>query len=158
MHRLRSRMILAFVAAVLATAACGNASHAWARSPAAHPGAPAAWQLEWARGATFYEIFVRSFADSDGDGIGDLRGIIEHLDYLRGAKHSLAVDALWISPFYPSPMADFGYDIRDYCDVDPLTHEGCRVSARGWLATPGDARCRPGGRRGGSFVARRHRR
>jgi alpha-glucosidase len=73
----------------------------------------------WQRGA-IYQIYPRSFADSDGDGIGDLRGIVEHLDHLNdGTPASLGVEAIWLSPFYPSPMADFGYDIADYCDVDP---------------------------------------
>jgi alpha-glucosidase len=70
----------------------------------------------WQRGA-IYQIYPRSFSDSSGDGVGDLRGIIERLDYL---DETLGVDAFWLSPYYPSPMADFGYDIADYCDVDPV--------------------------------------
>jgi alpha-glucosidase len=74
----------------------------------------------WQRGV-IYQIYPRSFADSNGDGVGDLRGILEHLDYLSdGTDDSLGVDAIWLSPFYRSPMADFGYDIADYTDVDPL--------------------------------------
>jgi len=69
----------------------------------------------WQRGA-IYQIYPRSFADSDGDGVGDLGGIRAHLDHLSG----LGVAAVWLSPIYPSPMADFGYDVADYCDVDPL--------------------------------------
>ncbi|WBB78678.1 alpha-amylase family glycosyl hydrolase [Micromonospora sp. WMMD882] len=73
----------------------------------------------WWRSAVIYQIYPRSFADSDGDGLGDLRGIVEHLDHLNGAPGSLGVDAVWLSPFYPSPQADFGYDISDYQAVDP---------------------------------------
>lgn len=74
----------------------------------------------WQRGA-IYQIYPRSFADSDGDGVGDLPGITERLDYLNdGTDRSLGVEAIWLSPFYSSPMADFGYDISDYTDVDPL--------------------------------------
>jgi alpha-glucosidase len=61
-----------------------------------------------------YQIYPRSFQDTNADGIGDLKGIERRLDYLA----SLGVDAIWISPIYPSPMADFGYDVADYCDVD----------------------------------------
>ncbi len=68
------------------------------------------------RSGTIYQIYPRSFQDSDGDGIGDLRGIESRLDYLV----ALGVDAIWISPIYPSPMADFGYDVADYCGIDPL--------------------------------------
>ena len=70
----------------------------------------------WWRGAVIYQIYPRSFQDSNDDGIGDLPGIIERLDYVAG----LGVDAIWISPFFRSPMADFGYDIADYRDVDPM--------------------------------------
>src|SRR6202049_3222502 len=70
----------------------------------------------WWQTATIYQIYPRSFADSNGDGVGDLRGIISRLDHLT----ELGVDALWISPIFRSPMADFGYDISDYTDIDPL--------------------------------------
>jgi len=74
----------------------------------------------WQRGVV-YQIYPRSFKDTTANGVGDLQGIIEKLDYLNdGSPDSLAVDAIWISPFYPSPMVDFGYDVSDYCDVDPL--------------------------------------
>jgi alpha-glucosidase len=74
----------------------------------------------WQRGPV-YQIYPRSFADSDGDGVGDLRGVIAHLDHLNdGTERSLGVEAVWLSPFYPSPMADFGYDVSDYTGVDPL--------------------------------------
>jgi alpha-glucosidase len=74
----------------------------------------------WWRDGVVYQIYPRSFADSNGDGIGDLRGIIQHLDYLNdGAGGGLGVDAIWLSPIYPSPMHDFGYDIRDYCGISP---------------------------------------
>ena len=71
---------------------------------------------EWWRGAVIYQIYPRSFKDSSGDGIGDLPGIIEKLDYVA----SLGVDAIWLSPFYESPMRDFGYDVSDYRAVDPI--------------------------------------
>ena len=69
----------------------------------------------WWKTGVFYQIYPRSFADSDGDGVGDLNGIRQRLDYLAW----LGVDAIWLSPFYRSPMADFGYDVADFCDVDP---------------------------------------
>ena len=71
---------------------------------------------DWWRGAVIYQIYPRSFQDTNGDGIGDLRGATERLDHVA----SLGVDAVWLSPFFRSPMADMGYDVSDYCDVDPL--------------------------------------
>ncbi len=70
----------------------------------------------WWRGAVIYQIYPRSFADTNGDGVGDLAGITAHLDHVA----SLGVDAVWLSPFFTSPMKDFGYDVADYCDVDPV--------------------------------------
>lgn len=67
-----------------------------------------------------YQIYPRSFKDSNGDGIGDLAGITEKLGYIKGGKNSLGIDAIWISPFFMSPMADFGYDVSDYTRVDPI--------------------------------------
>ena len=71
---------------------------------------------EWWRGAAFYQIYPRSYQDSNGDGIGDLKGIIHRLDYIAG----LGVQGIWISPFFKSPMKDYGYDVSDYRDIDPL--------------------------------------
>ncbi|MCX4386783.1 glycoside hydrolase family 13 protein [Micromonospora peucetia] len=71
---------------------------------------------DWWRSAVVYQVYVRSFADSNGDGVGDLQGIRERLPYLR----DLGVDALWLTPFYTSPMIDGGYDVADYRDVDPM--------------------------------------
>ena len=71
---------------------------------------------QWWQNAVFYEIYPRSFADSNNDGIGDLKGIDSKLDYLK----DLGVDALWISPCYPSPQVDFGYDVSDYENIDPM--------------------------------------
>jgi alpha-glucosidase len=70
----------------------------------------------WTEGAIVYQIYPRSFYDANHDGIGDITGITQKLDYLD----DLGINAIWLSPFYPSPMADFGYDVADYCDVDPI--------------------------------------
>ncbi|GAA5335943.1 MULTISPECIES: alpha-amylase family glycosyl hydrolase [Thermus] len=72
--------------------------------------------MSWWREAVIYQVYPRSFQDTNGDGIGDLEGVRRRLPYLK----SLGVDALWLSPFYKSPMKDFGYDVADYCDVDPI--------------------------------------
>ena len=71
---------------------------------------------QWWQHAVFYEIYPRSFADSSNDGIGDLKGITSKMGYL----HDLGVDAVWISPCFPSPQGDFGYDVSDYENIDPM--------------------------------------
>jgi alpha-glucosidase len=78
--------------------------------------APPPRVADWWRGAVIYQVYPRSFADTNGDGIGDLKGITARLVHIA----SLGVDAVWLSPFYPSPMKDFGYDVADYCGVDPV--------------------------------------
>ncbi len=76
---------------------------------------PTSTHAPWWQTAVVYEVYIRSFQDSNADGVGDLRGIEQRLPYL----HELGVDALWITPFYPSPLADFGYDVSDYMGIDP---------------------------------------
>lgn len=71
---------------------------------------------DWWRGCVIYQVYPRSYQDTSGDGIGDIRGIITRLGHIA----SLGADAIWLSPFFKSPMADFGYDVSDYCDVDPM--------------------------------------
>ena len=84
--------------------------------PKTMPHRPGTTDADWWRGAVIYQIYPRSFQDSNGDGIGDLPGIAQRMRYVA----SLGVDAIWISPFFTSPMKDFGYDVSDYCDVDPM--------------------------------------
>ncbi len=84
--------------------------------PSSSPLKPFTREKDWWRGAVIYQIYPRSFQDSNGDGVGDLLGIVHRLPYIA----SLGVDAIWISPFFTSPMKDFGYDVSDYCDVDPM--------------------------------------
>ena len=72
--------------------------------------------VPWWQGATFYQIYPRSFYDANGDGTGDLLGVMQKLDHVA----ELGVDGIWLSPFYPSPMRDFGYDVLDHCAVDPV--------------------------------------
>ncbi|MGH6654317.1 MAG: glycoside hydrolase family 13 protein [Actinocrinis sp.] len=86
------------------------------QKPAAPRPAPDPGSGAWWRDAVIYQVYIRSFADGNGDGVGDLLGVRTRLPYLR----ALGVDALWITPFYASPMADGGYDVADYCAVDPL--------------------------------------
>jgi alpha-glucosidase len=71
----------------------------------------------WWQTGVIYQIYPRSFQDSNADGIGDLPGILRHLDYL---SDTLGVDTVWLSPIFPSPMHDFGYDVADYCGIHPL--------------------------------------
>ena len=80
------------------------------------PGRPVPAADAWWRSAAIYQLYVRSFADGTGDGIGDLSGVREHLNYLAG----LGIDAIWFNPWYPSPMSDAGYDISDYRNIDPV--------------------------------------
>jgi len=81
-----------------------------------NPASVLAHDPDWWRGAVIYQIYPRSYQDSNGDGIGDLPGITSRLEHIA----SLGVDAIWISPFFTSPMKDYGYDVSDYCDVDPM--------------------------------------
>jgi len=97
---------------VCALAAYGQSTPA---APKSQPLAASSSQQDWWKNAVIYEIYPRSFQDSNGDGIGDLNGITQRLDYLK----TLGVDAIWLSPIYPSPQADFGYDISDYENIDP---------------------------------------
>lgn len=118
---MRSLRLFLVLPMALAALTCGSSA------PAGHDGAPAparppasAWNNEWARGAVFYEVFVRSFQDSDGDGKGDLRGLISRLDYLNDGNPEtttdLGVDALWLMPVFESPSYH-GYDTTDYAKI-----------------------------------------
>ena len=71
--------------------------------------------IEWYKNAVFYEVVVRAFADGNGDGIGDLQGMISRLDYIR----ELGIDCIWLLPIYPSPLRDDGYDVSDFYQIHP---------------------------------------
>ena len=86
---------------------------------------PPASEAQWYKDAIIYELHVRAFCDSNGDGIGDFRGLPQKLDYLQ----DLGVTALWLLPFYPSPLRDDGYDIADYTDVNPTYGTLARLQA-----------------------------
>src|SRR5512146_2893275 len=97
---------------------CVGFAQTSATAPAKAPVMPAnkfANQWDWWKHGVFYEIYPRSFGDTNNDGTGDLNGITEHLDYLA----ALGVDAIWITPCFPSPQVDFGYDVSDYRNIDP---------------------------------------
>lgn len=123
MIRKAARTALALAAAWALAGGCGGDDPAPARpAPPTRPTAEqaaAAEQLltgpEWYRHAVFYEVYVRSFADSNGDGIGDLDGLTSRLDYLK----DLGVDALWLMPIFPTRFEDSGYDISDYRGINP---------------------------------------
>ena len=109
----RIRSTAACCALALAVSLAGAA---WGQAATAAGGAgQAASENNWWKNAVIYEIYPRSFQDSNGDGIGDLKGVTERLDYLK----ELGVDAIWLTPVYPSPQVDFGYDISDYRAIDP---------------------------------------
>src|SRR5512143_3600363 len=136
MTRFRHGMLFARAAArwVVVAAVLFAGPGAWAAAGAPAPtttapapaapaaAAPGQWQLDWADGGVFYEIFVRSFQDSDGNGTGDFRGLTSRLDYLNdgnpSTRNDLGVDAVWLMPIYPSPSYH-GYDVTDYEHVNP---------------------------------------
>ena len=112
----RAKIIFPLVTIGLCLAAGpGRTQQAPAKSPKAEH-APEKAPDPWWKHAVIYEIYPRSFQDSNGDGVGDINGITSRLDYLR----ELGIDAIWISPMYPSPLVDFGYDVSDYTAIDPL--------------------------------------
>ena len=120
---MRTSRLFLVVPLALAALTCGSAVPAGRESaPAPARPFPAAWDHDWARGAVFYEVFVRSFQDSDGDGIGDLRGLVSRLDDLNDGDAAtttdLGVDALWLMPVFESPSYH-GYDTTDYSRIDP---------------------------------------
>jgi alpha-glucosidase len=110
------RIVSGAISLFLGAAALSAAGQTAPAQPNARPAtASSASEQDWWKNAVIYEIYPRSFQDSNGDGIGDLNGITARLDYLK----DLGVDAIWLTPVYPSPQADFGYDISDYQNIDP---------------------------------------
>ena len=114
MHWTANRRHIASVAIALALSFLTPAARAQS-APEKSKSQPASSEQNWWKNAVIYEIYPRSFQDSNGDGIGDLNGITQRLDYLK----TLGVDALWLAPIYPSPQADYGYDIADYKNIEP---------------------------------------
>jgi alpha-glucosidase len=104
---------IVMLAILLPTQSSAQAAHSRNTAPAR--GEPAEAEQDWWKNAVIYQVYPRSFQDTNGDGIGDLKGIIQHLDYLQ----SLGVDAIWLTPVYPSPNYDFGYDVSDYFNIHP---------------------------------------
>jgi alpha-glucosidase len=113
--RIASAAAVLFLAAATLVAATLTAGAQTAPAKLATHSSSSASARDWWKNAVIYEIYPRSFQDSNGDGIGDLNGITQHLDYLK----DLGVDAIWLTPCYPSPQVDFGYDISDYVNIDP---------------------------------------
>ncbi|HEY9788934.1 MAG TPA: alpha-amylase family glycosyl hydrolase, partial [Candidatus Obscuribacterales bacterium] len=110
--------LMLFGGMLVPAAAVGPSSPGTSIKSAALPPQSAAQDArnaEWWKHAVFYEIYPRSFADANNSGTGNLAGITSKLDYLK----DLGIDAIWITPCYPSPQVDFGYDISDYCNIDP---------------------------------------
>src|ERR1700729_3474493 len=113
---MKCKHLTALLAAGLSTAlSLGFATQGTAQAPDPATAHSKASLENWWKNAGIYEIYPRSFQDSNGDGIGDLNGITERLDYLQ----KLGVEAIWLSPIYPSPQVDFGYDISNYVGIDP---------------------------------------
>ena len=105
------KIAVRFIALVMVACLAGSTAAGQASSRAVD-----AEGHQWWQHAVFYEIYPRSFADSNNDGVGDLKGITSKLDYLK----DLGVDAIWITPCFPSPQVDFGYDVSDYENIDPM--------------------------------------
>jgi alpha-glucosidase len=112
--RNKGTLILVLAIACFAASAAAQAAQA-SDSHVKQTNSSAASERNWWKNAVIYEVYPRSFQDTNSDGIGDLKGITQHLDYLQ----KLGVDAIWLTPVYPSPNADFGYDIADYRDINP---------------------------------------
>ena len=91
-------------------------------------------ELKWWQKAVFYQVYPRSFADGNGDGVGDLDGLVDRLDYLQ----DLGIHAIWLSPHYPSPQFDCGYDVSDYPGWRPSTAR-CRTSSASWMGRTSEA-------------------
>ncbi len=114
MHR-TNRISICVMALLIGVATIAAGGQAVPQKTSTSTHATALSERDWWKNAVIYEIYPRSFQDSNGDGIGDLNGITQRLDYLK----KLGVDAIWLSPIYPSPQVDFGYDISDYENIDP---------------------------------------